>query len=257
MQVDTMDNKTTAKPLKNVQLFQELCFLEEREDLRNILIIDYASLHSQQKELNAILSCSCLKKYFHVVIVIENGCKLSAARFPLSFNQQNYTIIKIPSEDIRNVHTIPDHIVVQMMMFLNQYRCRRAYYCLSLDPSFPEKSEIMKHSDVEYTYCSVIKTVEDFIYLDKKYFTESDDPTVMNVYHLLKNDVPRAPVSEKSGKLMIFSPSEMYLDNNSVSSVWKELKHFGDIHSLHVSITTAFPATDDLKVCIYACVIIM
>ena len=83
-----MDNKTSAaQPLENSQLFQELCFLEEREDLRNILIVDYGSLCSKQHDLNATLSCSYLKKYFYVVILIENSYKLISVRFPPSFDQ--------------------------------------------------------------------------------------------------------------------------------------------------------------------------
>ena len=245
-----MENKTSkVLSLQNPKLFEDLCFLEQHEDLRNIVVIDYGSLHSKQRDLEVILSCNCLRRYFHVVILIENSYRTYAVRFPPSFNKQYCTIIKIPSEIIRNVSDIRGHIVTQLMVFVNQYRCRRAYYCLSTDHTFPGGSEIMEHTDAEYTYCSVIRAIEDFIYLDAYYFKDSDDPTVMNVYQLLTNHIPRSPVSEKSGKLMIFSRGEMYFDNNSVPSVWKELKQFGNNHSLHVSITTAFPSVDHL-VCV-------
>ena len=53
--------------------FKDLCILKEREDLRNILILDYESLarSERQHNLTDILSCKCLKKYFHVIILCE------------------------------------------------------------------------------------------------------------------------------------------------------------------------------------------
>ena len=87
----------------------------------------------------------------------------------------------------------------------------------------------------------MIKSVEDFIYLDNHHFRESDDPTKMTVFPLLRNDVPRGPITENSGKLILFCFGEKYF-NTHVTSLWKDLLQFGNKHSVHVSVTTDFPS---------------
>ncbi|XP_065909519.1 uncharacterized protein [Dysidea avara] len=223
--------------------FQDLCVLKEREDLRNILILDYGRFSRKQEHLDAVLSCNCLNKHFYVVIINEAGHCSDVINFPPTFKQQNCSILKVPPSSLRNVGTIQDHVVTQMLMFLQQYHCRRAYYCLSLDSNFPDGSKIMEHTGYEYTYCTVIKSVNNFVYLDKFHFRESDDPAKMTMFPLLRNDVPRVLITENSGKLLFFCLGEKYY-GTPVASLWEELEQFGNKYSLHVSVTTAFPSVD-------------
>ena len=247
-----MEN-TNVKSLESAVCFQDLSVLQEREDLRNILILDYGRFSQKQEDLDAVLSCNCLNKYFYVVIINEVGHHSGAAiSFPPSFKQQNCSILEVPPSSLRNVDTIQDHFVSQMLLFLQQYCCRRAYYCLSLDSNFPEGSKIMELTGHEYTYCTVIKSVNDFIYLDKYHFRESNDPAKMTVFPLLRNDVPRVPFTKKSGKLLYFCHGERhyYKKKVPVALLWEELERFGNKYSLHVSATTAFPSVEFEVQCI-------
>jgi len=223
--------------------FQELYVLKEREDLRNILILDYGKFSRKQEDLDAVLSCKCLRKYFYVIIINEvDGDHSSAINFPPNFQQQNCSIIGVPPSSLRLVN-ISDHVVTQILMFIQQYHCRRAYYCLSLDTNFPKGSTFMQHTGCEYTYCAVIKSVKDFVYLDNYHFRESADPIKMNVFPLLRNGVPREDYTENSGKLLLFCRGERYF-NTPVTSLWEELALYGNKYSLHVSVTTAFPSVE-------------
>jgi len=249
-----MEN-TDVKFLESAVCFQDLHVLQEREDLCNIFILDHGRFSWKQEDLDAALSCNCLNKYFYVVIINEAGnCSDTVISFPPSFNQQNCSIIEVPPSSLRNVDTIQDHIVTQILVFLQQYCCRRAYYCLSLDSNFPEGSKIMEHTGYEYTYCTVMKSVRDFMHLDMHHFRESNDPTKMTVFPLLRNDVPRMPSSEKSGKLLFFCLGEIYY-HTSVATLWKELEQFGNKYSLHVSVTTAFPSVQFEVQCLYRTII--
>ena len=107
-----------------------------------------------------------MNKYFYVVIINEAGHRSDVIGFPPTFKQQNCSILKVPPSSLRNVGTIQDHVVTQMLMFLQQYHCHRAYYCLSLDSNFPDGFKIMEHTGYEYTYFTVIKSVNNFVYLD-------------------------------------------------------------------------------------------
>ena len=237
--------------LESAVCFQELCILQKREDLRNILILDYERFSRKQEDLDAVLNCKCLNKYFFVIIITEaDGNHSSTINFPPNFQQQNCSIVKASSSSLRHAVNISDHIITQILMFLQQYHCRRAYYCLSLDSNFPKGSTIMEHTGCEYTYCTVIKSVEDFIYLDNHHFRESDDPTKMTVFPLLRNDVPRGPITENSGKLLLFCFGEKHF-NVHVKSLWEELVQFGNKYSLHVSVTTAFPIRAFEVKCLY------
>jgi len=245
-----MEN-TDVKSLESAVCFQDLHVLQERKDLRNIFILDHGRFSWKQEYLDAALNCNCLNKYFYVVIINEAGHRSDTViSFPLSFKQQNCSIIEVPPSSLRNVDTIQDHIVTQILVFLQQYRCRRAYYCLSLDSNFPEGSKIMEHTGCEYTYCTVMKSVHEFMYLDMYHFRESNDPTKMTVFPLLRNDVSRMPSSEKSGKLLFFCFGETYY-GIPVASLWQQLEQFGNKHSLHVSVTTAFPSVEFEVQCLY------
>jgi len=217
-----------------------LCLLKERDDLRNILILDYKSLirGKQLHRLKDILSCKCLEKYFYIVFLCES-CQESDVNQMLP-DQKKFLVVESPSKVLQKDDCISDHIVTQIIKFVEQYRCRRAFYCLSLDVYFPEGFKIMEYTCREFTYCATLRSVEDLMHLDANYFRESDDPATMNVLPLLTNHVPRKSPTEKSGKLMFFCHGVKYF-GNTIESVWKELKHFGDKHSLHVSVTTDFP----------------
>ena len=108
----------------------------------------------------------------------------------------------------------------------------------------------MEHTGYEYTYCTVIKSVNNFVYLDKFHFRESDDPAKITMFPLLRNDVPHVPITENSGKLPFFCLGEKYY-GTPVASLWEELEQFGNKYSLHVSVTTAFPSVDYEVRCLY------
>ena len=72
----------------------------------------------------------------------------------------------------------------------------------------------------------------------------------MTMFPLLRNDVPRVPFTENSGKLLFFCLGEKYY-GIPVASLWEELEQFGNKYSLHVSVTTAFPSVDYEVRCLY------
>ena len=238
-----MSDKTLpANFEQNCHVFERLKFLEEDEELQNIVILDYGSLSGQEHDLNIILSCWFLRNYFHVIVLIDN-----VHHIPNTCGMQNCTIVEVLPQFFRRVKHISDHIVTQIMMcfsngLFQMHRCRRAYYCLSEDADFPDGFQFMEYTGGEHVYCCVLRSVKDF--LDLQYYFEDNvnDPTKMNVCFLLKNDFPRVTnLSENSGKLMFFVQGEFYY-RRSVTTLWKELKKFGNGHGLPVSVTTAFPS---------------
>ena len=242
--IDPMTNKALpANFQQNFDVFQKLRFLEEHEELRNIVILDYESLSGKQNDLNAILKCWFLfLSYFHIIILVDN-----ISQCPNTYGTQNCTVIEVSSQFLRKVNDISDHITTQIMMcfsngLFQMHRCRRAYYCLSEDDDFPDGFQFMKHTSHEHVYCSVLRSVKDFLDL-QLYFREDSDPTKMNVCCLLKNNVLHERHGNNSGKLMFFVRGEIFF-KKSVAFLWKELEKFGNKHSLPVSVTTAFPSVD-------------
>jgi len=230
---------------QNFHVFKKLSFLEEHEELCNIVILDYESLTGKQHDLNTILKCQflCFLNYFHMIILTDN-VRLT----PDTYSRQNCTVIQVSSHCLRKVNQISDHIAAQIMVcfsngLFQKYRCRRAYYCLSEDKSFPDGLEFIEYTGYEHVYCSVIRSIKDFLDLQNHFKNDMNDPTKMNVVPLLKNDVQRDRTGDNSGKLMFFLHGEMYF-GKSVKVLWKDLKNFGDTHCLSVSVTTAFPSVD-------------
>ena len=122
---------------------------------------------------------------------------------------------------------------------------RRAYYCLSLDQDFPEPEEIMNFVGREHVYCSIIKSVNNFLQLSNHFFWDNSDPCKMNMLPVLINNVQRKlDTDEKSGKLIFFLRGKWLFEVHSVKTLWQELREFGDEHKLHVSVTTAFPSVE-------------
>lgn len=241
-----MANKILDLPInfqQNFHAFQKLNCLEENEELRNIVVVDYGSLPGKQQDLNAVLGCRFLRSYyFHVIILIDNICHA-----PYTSYMQNITVIKISSQFLKRVNHISDHIVTQIMMcfsngLLQTHRCRRAYYCLSEDTDFPYGLQFMEHTGHEHVYCTVLRSVKDFVDLQWHFRHDINDPIKMNVFPLLTNDVPRDR-SDNSGKLMFFVRGETYY-KKSVTMLWKGLRNFGNEHNLPVSVTTGFPSVD-------------
>ena len=229
---------------QNIHVFQRLKCLEENEDLRNIVIVDYESLFGNQQKLNAVLSCWFLKSiYFHVIIMTDNfHCAP-----PYTSYMHNVTVVTISSQFLKRVNHISDHIVTQIMLcfsngLLQTHRCRRAYYCLSEDANFPEGLQFMECTGHEHVYCAVFRSVKDFLDLRYHFIDDQIDPIKMNMFPLLRNDIPRIR-GDNSGKLMFFVNGERYY-GKSLTALWKELKKFGNEHCLPVSVTTAFPSVD-------------
>ena len=228
---------------QNFHVFQKLNCLEENEELRNIVIVDYESLSQRQHDLNAVLGCwflSCC--YFHIIILIDRVCQI-----PYTSYNQNITVIQNSSQFLKRVNHVSDHIVTQIMMcfsngLLQTHRCRRAYYCLSKDINFPDGLQFMECTGHEHVYCAVLRSVKDFLDLQYHFRNDINDPIKMNVFPVLKNNILRE-WGDNSGKLMFFVKGERYF-NKTVTTLWKELRTFGNAHSLPVSVTTAFPSVD-------------
>ena len=224
---------------QNLHVFEKLNCLQE-DKKRNIVIVDYGSLSQKQHDFNAILSCQFLKHVtFHVIVLVDND-----QHMPYT-TMQNCTVIEVASQFLQRVNHISDHIVTQIMMcfsngLFKMCRCRRAYYCLSEYAYFPDGFQFMKYTGREHVYCSVLKSVKDFLNLQYHFSDDNDNPTKMNMFHLLENDVKR-DTSDNSGKLMLFVHGEV-LFKKSVTTLWKELRKFGNAHNLPVSVTTAFPS---------------
>ena len=244
--IDLMTDK--ALPVnfqQNFYIFQKLNFLEQHEDLWNIVILDYETLSGKQQDLSGILSCwfLLLVHYFHVIILVD-----PASHAPDTHGVKNCTVIRVKSQFLRNVNHISDHIVTQIMMcfsngLFQKHRYRRAYYCLSEDADFPNGLNFMGYTGHEHVYCSVLRSVKDFLDLEYYFRFDVNDPAKMNVYRLLKNDFQRGEYGDNSGKLMFFVHGEAYF-RKSITFLWKELKKFGNTHELPVSVTTAFPSVD-------------
>ena len=235
---------------QNFHVFQRLTCLEDNEELRNIVIVDYESLSHKQHDLNAVLGCSFLSCYFHVIILMD-----SMHQIPHTPYKQNITVIQNSSQFLKRVNHVSDHIVTQIMMcfsngLLQAYRCRRAYYCLSEDANFPEGLQFMECTGHEHVYCDVLRSVKDFLDLQDHFRNDMNDPIKMNVFPLLKNDFLHDS-GDNSGKLMFFAQERFY--DKTVTTLWEELRTFGNAHSLPVSVTTAFPSVD-YEVKYYACV---
>ena len=244
--VDSLTTKALpANFQQNFRIFQKLKFLEEQEDLRNIVILDYESLSGKQNDLNAILNCwfLFLTSYFHIIILVDD-----ISHIPNVHGTQNCTVIEVSSQFLRKVNDISNHIATQIMMcfsngLFQMHRCRRAYYCLSEDDDFPDGFRFMECTSCEHVYCSVLRSVQDFLDLQGYFREDVDDPTKMNVCCLLKNVFSRQRYGDKSGKLMCFVRGEIFF-SKSVAFLWKELEKFGNTHHLPVSVTTAFPSVD-------------
>ena len=244
-----MTNKKLPEHFEqNCHVFEKLKFLEEHEELQNIVILDYGSLSGQDHDLNIILSCWFLKIYFHVVVLIDD-----VHHIPNTSDMQNCTVVEILPQFLRRVKHISYHIATQIMMYFSNglfqtHRCRRAYYCLSENTDFPDGFQFMEYTGTEHVYCCVLRSVKDFLDLQHYFKDNINDPTKMNVCFLLKNDFPRN-LSENSGKLMFFVQGEFYYRKH-VTTLWKELRKFGNEYSLPVSVTTAFPSVKyEVKYC--------
>ena len=228
---------------QNFCIFQKLKFLEEHEDIQNIVILDYESLSGKQNDLNDILNLRVLflRNYFHIIILVDD----IRTCIPNTHGRQNCTIIEVSSQFLRKVDDISSHIATQIMMcfsngLFQMQRCRRAYYCLSEDDDFPDGFQFMECTGYEHVYCSVLRSVQDFLDLQYYFKEDVDDPTKMNVCCLLKNNLSHQRYGDKSGKLMFFVDGEAFF-NKTVTFLWKELEKFGNTHHLPVSVTTAFP----------------
>ena len=231
---------------QNFCIFQKIKFLEEHEDLRNIMILDYESLSGKQNDLNDILNCwfLFLTNYFHIIILVDD----IRSHIPNTHGRQNCTVIEVSSQFLRKVDDMSNHIATQIMMcfsngLFQRRRCRRAYYCLSEDDDFPDGFQLMEYTGHEHVYCSVLRSVQDFLDLQYYFREDVNDPTKMNVCCLLKNNFSRQRYGDKSGKLMFFVRGEVFF-KKSVTFLWKELEKFGNTHHLPVSVTTAFPSVD-------------
>ena len=224
--------------------------LDEREDIRNIAIINYESLERKQHDFQ---QCWFLKQNFHVIFIVSERQK-SSFKIPKDFNQQICTTLHFSSSQQKTCR-ISDHIITQIINFIVQKikPCvRRAYYCLSLDRDFPEAEKIMDIVGREHVYCSIIKSFSDFLQLNNHFTWDISDPCKMNVLPILINNVRREiDTNEKSGKLMFFLEGKWFF-KWSVKALWKQLRQFGDEHQLHVSVTTAFPSVEYKVIYIFA-----
>lgn len=212
----------------------------------NFLLFDCDSFSDQAKH-EAVLCFQTLTKNFHIIVI---ECNTSLPDF-VSLHRGNYTTLKnVPSSLLRNVKNPSEHLVTLIMAYIAEQKAkytRRAYYCLSADDSFPVSAKMIDVVGHEFVYCCIIKSVKDFVSLQKKcHFSEYyDDPTKMRLYRILQNSIPRDFIPSKGGKLMHFV-HDQYNIEAKVKLLWQELKQFGDINSLHVNVTTAFPSVDYL-----------
>jgi len=189
-----------------------------------------------------------LEKHFHIIFIVSEKQK-SSFEIPECYNQLICTALYFSPSILVRLRTcqISDHIVAQIINFIVERikPCvRRAYYCLSLDKDFPEAEKIMEFAGKEHVYCSIIESVSHFLQLKKHFSWDLSDPCKMNVLPHLINSVRRKiDTDEKSGKIMFFVKGKWFFEN-SVKTLWQQLKQFGDDHELHVSVTTAFPSVD-------------
>ena len=251
---------------QDLAILEQLQELEERRYLpENFVIFDYNSFNGQV--IDSFFLCEFLSENFHVIIITECGMlKVSFGRL----DPNNCSIIhSIPQRMLRNVINPSDHIATLIMAHLIEYAKsygRKAFWCLSADKSFPQNTKIIDLIGDEFVYCSVIKSIDDFLSLKGLLFQNCpEDPVKMRLYHLLQNGVPRDDSDpEKCGKIMFFHHGDEYSRKIGrqpwptvikVQTLWQELKKFADNYDrypLHISVTTAFPSKrKDCKVCMY------
>lgn len=223
-------------------ILQQLGGLESQDHLPdNFVILDYNSF---SEEFDSFFACEFLSENFHVIIITEYD--MLKVNFKHLDSKHCTVIPAVPSRMLRNVAHPSDHIATIVMAHLTEYAKsdgRRAYYCLSADDSFPINTDMIDLIGDEFVYCCVIKSVKDFLSLEK-WFQKSDDPVKMRLYRLFQNGVPRDKSdSENCGKIMCFINGDMF-GTIRVQTLWEELKTFGDNYEpypLHVSVTTSFP----------------
>ena len=234
---------------QDLAILQQLQGLESQDHLPdNFVIFDYNSFSKEAGMIDSFFACEFLSENFHVVIVTEcDGLKVNFKHVVA----ENCTVIPaVPARMLRNVACPCDHIATVVMAHLTEYaksNDRRAYYCLSADKNFPINTDMIDLIGDEFVYCCVIKSIKDFLNLEK-WFQKSDDPVKMRLYHLLQNSVPRDDSDpENCGKIMFFIYGDKFGSQRpqiEVQTLWKELKMFADnydLYPLHVSVTTSFP----------------
>ena len=227
-------------------ILQQLGGLESQDHLPdNFVIFDYNSFSKEFDMIDSFFACEFLSENFHVIIITE--CDMLKVSFKYLDSKHCTVIAAVPSRMLRNVAQPCDHIATIIMAHLTEHAQsggRRAYYCLSADNSFPVNTDIIDLIGDEFVYCCVIKSVRDFLDLEK-WFQKSDDPVKVRLYHLFQNDVPRDDSDpETCGKIMCFIHGGMF-GSLSVKTLWQELKTFADNYDpypLHTSVTTSFPA---------------
>ena len=231
---------------QNLVILEQLLTLEDIALLPdNFVLFDCGSFGEQAKH-EAVLCFQTLTKNFHIIVI---ECNTVLPDF-VSLHRGSYTISKnVPSSLLRNVKNPSEHLVTLIMAYIAEQKAkytRRAYYCLSADHSFPVSTKMIDVVGHEFVYCCIIKSVKDFVSLQKcGHFSYYDDPTKMRLYRILQNSIPRDFIPSKGGKLMHFVRDQHNIEEK-VKSLWQELKQFGDRNSLHVNVTTAFPSVDYL-----------
>ena len=239
---------------QDLAILKELHNLETRDHLPdNFVIFDYNSFSEDFSNIDSFYACEFLSENFHVIILAE--CDVPKVCFK-NLSSENYTVISaVPSRMLRNVINASDHIATLIMDCLIHHaksEHRKAFYCLSSDKSFPINTEMIDCIGDEFVYCSVIKSIEDFLCSSELFQNDPDDPVKMRLYHLLQNDVPRDDSDyENCGKIMFFCHEDKLkfgrkpgLPKVTVQLLWQVLKRFADSYypnPLHVSVTTAFP----------------
>ncbi|XP_065909288.1 uncharacterized protein [Dysidea avara] len=219
--------------------------LDEQNTFNNVLMVDYESLKGKQRDVNSILKCKFLEMYFCVIFIVpESQRSVCSFEIPSYFNQQICTTLYAPILSHQRTCQVSDHIVTRIIMFIRnqlKYGVRRAYYYLSTNDGVLDVDKVMDYTGREHVYCSNIKSVQDFLNLRSYFSWDVSDPCKVNVFPVLTNNEPHETVtSEMSGKLMFFVQGESFFEK-SVKDLWKQLQQFGDMHKLHVSVTSAFP----------------
>ena len=240
-------------------VLQQLGGLQSQDHLPdNFVIFDYNSFSKEFDMIDSFFACEFLSENFHVIIITE--CDMLKVNFKYLDSKHCTVIAAVPSRMLRNVACTCDHVATIVIAHLTERAKsggRRAYYCLSADDSFPINTDMIDLIGDEFVYCCVIKSVRDFLNLEK-WFQKSDDPVKMRLYHLLQNDVPRDDSDpENCGKIMFFNYGDAFGSQRpkiKVQTLWQELKTFADNYDppLHVSVTTSFPSKrKDSKVRLY------
>ena len=251
--IDVYLKMVTPFPFKeqDSSVLQQLGGLESQDHLPdNFVIFDYNSFSKEFDMIDSFFACEFFSENFHVIIVTE--CDMLKVNFKYLDSKHCTVIAAVPSRMLRNVARPCDHVATIVMAHLTEYvksteTDRRAYYCLSADDSFPINTDMIDLIGDEFVYCCVIRSVRDFLNLEK-WFQKSDDPVKVRLYRLFHNDVPRDDSdSENCGKIMFFIHGDMFgsqWPKIKVQILWQELKMFADNYDpypLHVSVTTSFP----------------